>query len=122
MVRAYNRRRRRYPTAIMNVLSTGTSRRNQSARAQLRYLAHEIEDRSNLLREVAIARDLGVVDASYARGITGPLSQQHSFPEPLIGSYFGQELNKESQELPCSAHAAYHRLWRYAEEREHLSQ
>ncbi|KAA1083290.1 hypothetical protein PGT21_013823 [Puccinia graminis f. sp. tritici] len=123
-----NSNRRRDPTFIVNNLNTGTSRHSRSTRAQLRNQAEEIQDRRAFLEEVSIARELGFVDSSFAQGIprppTGPTDE---LPDPVItGNYVDLDTHQQADEaeaqLPCAAHAAYHRARRYAEARERLSQ
>ncbi|KAA1116602.1 hypothetical protein PGT21_020063 [Puccinia graminis f. sp. tritici] len=123
-----NSNRRRDPTFIVNNLNTGTSRHSRSTRAQLRHQAEEIQDRQAFLEEVSIAQELGFVDSSYARGIPGPpTGPTDELPDPVItGNYVDLDTQQQTDEaeaqLPCAAHAAYHRARRYAEARERLSQ
>jgi hypothetical protein len=83
----------------------------------IRNRTEELAERAAFLREIAIAHELGVVDARYARWIAEPPSEQDNIPEPLIGSYVDHlEVDEETETLPCAAHAAYHRARRYAKD------
>ncbi|PLW34019.1 hypothetical protein PCASD_22338 [Puccinia coronata f. sp. avenae] len=119
-------RTRRNPTMITHFLcNTATSRRTRTPRAQNQNRTEELAERAAFLKEVAIAQELGLVDANFAQQIAKPPSKQDSYPKPPIGSYGYTEhleLDEETEALPCAAHAAYHCARRYAEDRERLSQ
>ncbi|EFP81539.1 uncharacterized protein PGTG_07788 [Puccinia graminis f. sp. tritici CRL 75-36-700-3] len=124
MARNAHGRNRHNTTA--DFLITGTSRRSRTQAAQIRNQARELEEHRAFLEEVSIAQQLGIVDASYAQQFAGPPheddEQERSQFEPLIGSYVGEDFENDVEQLPCAAHAAYHRARRYAEGRERMSQ
>jgi hypothetical protein len=123
---ARNARGRNRHNTMADFLITGTSRRSRTQAAQIRDQAQELEELRAFREEVLIAQQLGIVDANYAQQFAGPPheddEQEGLIFEPLIGSYAGEDFENDVEQLPCAAHAAYHRARRYAEDRERMSQ
>ncbi|WAQ84805.1 hypothetical protein PtA15_5A378 [Puccinia triticina] len=121
--------RRNRPHGSVNTINTGTSRRRRTAQGQLRDVSREREEQADRNESLNIAERLGHIPPLRRRHRTEPLQhlpdpdQAYPAHEPLIGSYLDEQLDPSiEEELPTAAHAAYHRVRRYAETRERISQ
>ncbi|PLW37090.1 hypothetical protein PCANC_14573 [Puccinia coronata f. sp. avenae] len=115
------------PTLFSNEIATvSTSRRRRTARRQLRDASSERLEREQYHQDLAVAEQLGFIDRRPR--VTGRHASNNSDREifqPYIGSYAGpdveMDVDVEAVDLPSAAHAAYHRMRRYAEIRENIS-
>ncbi|PLW36396.1 hypothetical protein PCASD_13696, partial [Puccinia coronata f. sp. avenae] len=109
------------PTLFSNEIATvSTSRRRRTARRQLRDASSERLEREQYHQDLAVAEQLGFIDRRPR--VTGRHASNNSDREifqPYIGSYAGpdveMDVDVEAVDLPSAAHAAYHRMRRYAE-------
>ncbi|OAV87084.1 hypothetical protein PTTG_29581 [Puccinia triticina 1-1 BBBD Race 1] len=120
------RGRRNEANSVAHSISTGSSRRTRTRRFQMRNASMERRERSAELRDRSIAEQLGHVSPPRRPPqavAQEALNTENQYPpfEPHLGGN-DDRLATPEEDLPSTAHAAYHRARRYAETRERTSQ
>ncbi|OAV87019.1 hypothetical protein PTTG_29615 [Puccinia triticina 1-1 BBBD Race 1] len=120
------RGRRNEANSVAHSISTGSSRRTRTRRFQMRNASMERREQSAELRDRSIAEQLGHVSPPRRPPqavAQEALNTENQYPpfEPHLGGN-DDRLATPEEDLPSTAHAAYHRARRYAETRERTSQ
>ncbi|WAR55688.1 hypothetical protein PtB15_6B431 [Puccinia triticina] len=120
------RGRRNEANSVAHSISTGSSRRTRTRQFQMRNASMERREQSAELRDRSIAEQLGHVSPPRRPPqavAQEALNTENQYPpfEPHLGGN-DDRLATPEEDLPSTAHAAYHRARRYAETRERTSQ